>query len=327
MINKRVYSIDLLRVISMIMVIVFHVANAYSRLFGKISNESYLISLIFSTIARMSVPIFFMISGALLLDRDFEKSKYWHRIGKMVLTVYIWDIIYLLWDYYFLGRTYSNLWRLLIMPYKTHLWFLYVITVLYVIQPILKKAMKKCNKTAKITLLSLWVIIAIISLFSKFLNYALSIFCYIGYFIIGRYLYLYLKKKKNKIHNVIFISSILFCLTISVLLNYYFSIKYNMFVYIYQTFSSLFVGISSVLFYSLIIKNYHENNSALLNLSSLSFGIYLIHALFIDITKKLFVYKLFNPIIGIPTFSLIVFLSSYISAFIIKRIKGIKSIA
>ena len=74
--EKREYAFDLLRVISMFMVIVVHVSNVYSRSYGIISNQNFLYSLIYNTISRISVPIFLMISGALLLDRKFDKKKY-----------------------------------------------------------------------------------------------------------------------------------------------------------------------------------------------------------------------------------------------------------
>lgn len=73
--SKREYSFDILRVISMCMVIIIHVSNVYSRSYGIISNQSFLFSLIFNTISRISVPIFLMISGALLLERDFNKRN------------------------------------------------------------------------------------------------------------------------------------------------------------------------------------------------------------------------------------------------------------
>ena len=48
--KTREYAFDILRVISMIMVIIIHIANVYCRSFGLISTKSYLISLIFNTI-------------------------------------------------------------------------------------------------------------------------------------------------------------------------------------------------------------------------------------------------------------------------------------
>ena len=97
--KTREYAFDILRVISMIMVIIIHVANVYCRSFDLIGNKSYLAALIFNTICRVSVPIFFMISGALLLDRNFNKSKYLKRVITYIILIVVWDIIYLVWDY------------------------------------------------------------------------------------------------------------------------------------------------------------------------------------------------------------------------------------
>ena len=83
--TKREYAFDLLRVIAMIMVIVIHVANVYSRSFGIIDNTSFLASLFYNTISRISVPIFFMISGALLLDKKFNIKKYIQRLLKFIM--------------------------------------------------------------------------------------------------------------------------------------------------------------------------------------------------------------------------------------------------
>ena len=94
--QKREYAFDALRVIAMIMVVVIHVANVYTRSFSSISSSSYVVSLIFSTFSRVSVPIFFMISGALLLDRKFDTKKYLKRIKKFILLIIVWDLVYLI---------------------------------------------------------------------------------------------------------------------------------------------------------------------------------------------------------------------------------------
>ena len=60
----------------MILVIVIHMSNFYCRAYGDISNVSYLGATIFNGLARISVPIFFMISGALLIKGEHDDKKY-----------------------------------------------------------------------------------------------------------------------------------------------------------------------------------------------------------------------------------------------------------
>ena len=321
--KTREYAFDILRVISMIMVIIIHIANVYCRSFGMISTKSYLISLIFNTICRVSVPIFFMISGSLLLDRSFNKEKYLKRVLKYVVLIVVWDIIYLVWEYFYLGVTYNKLYMLVIDPYRAHLWFLYTILVLYAIQPLLKLIMDKSNNVIKIILLTLWIILSLASMLNPYVAKFFTIFSYIGYFIIGKYLYDFIKKIDLRKYNISLIIIMIICFSISIWMNYSLSIRLNQFYNLFFAYRTPFIMISSFALYALIISNYRKDslNKFVTGLSDLSLGVYLIHGIFLDITVKVFIYSSINSLIGIPIFTVIIFILSIISTFIIKKIK------
>lgn len=321
--KTREYAFDILRVISMIMVIIIHIANVYCRSFGMISTKSYLISLIFNTICRVSVPIFFMISGSLLLDRSFNKEKYLKRVLKYVILIVVWDIIYLVWEYFYLGITYDKLYMLVIDPYRAHLWFLYTILVLYAIQPLLKLIMDKSNNVVKIILLTVWIILSLASMINPYVAKFFTIFSYIGYFIIGKYLYDFIKKYDLRKYNISLVLIMIICFSISIWMNYSLSIKLNQFYNLFFAYRTPFIMISSFALYVLIISNYRKDslNKFITGLSDLSLGVYLIHGIFLDVTVKVFIYSSINSLIGIPIFTLIIFVLSIISTFIIKKIK------
>lgn len=73
--KEKDYNLEIIRNISFLSVIIIHVANYYCRAFDKIPQNEYIFSLILDTLARVSVPCFFMISGALLLGRDEPLKK------------------------------------------------------------------------------------------------------------------------------------------------------------------------------------------------------------------------------------------------------------
>lgn len=321
--KTREYAFDILRVISMIMVIIIHIANVYCRSFGMISTKSYLISLIFNTICRVSVPIFFMISGSLLLDRSFNKEKYLKRVLKYVILIVVWDIIYLVWEYFYLGITYDKLYMLVIDPYRAHLWFLYTILVLYTIQPLLKLIMDKSNNVVKIILLTVWIILSLASMINPYVAKFFTIFSYIGYFIIGKYLYDFIKKYDLRKYNISLVLIMIICFSISIWMNYSLSIKLNQFYNLFFAYRTPFIMISSFALYVLIISNYRKDslNKFITGLSDLSLGVYLIHGIFLDVTVKVFIYSSINSLIGIPIFTVIIFVLSIISTFIIKKIK------
>lgn len=326
--KTREYSFDILRSIAMIMVIIVHVSNVYSRSFGIIGNKSFIISLFFNTTSRISVPIFLMISGALLLDRKFDLKKYLKRLLKFLILIIVWDIIYLVWEYLYLGITYNKLFNLLLNPYRAHLWFLYTILLLYAIQPILRVIMSKSNKQVKMFLFSIWLILSSLSMVNRTIAEVFTIFSYIGFFCIGKYLYEYAKNKDLRKYNILLILIMIACFTTSITLNYLSSMKYNMFYNLYFAYRTPFIIFSSFAFYILIISNYRKNslNKGLMLLSDLSLGVYLIHGIFLDITIKRFVYQNINALVGIPLFTIIIFILSIISVFIIKKIKFIRYI-
>jgi len=61
-------------------------------------------------------------------------------------------------------------------------------------------------------------------------------------------------------------------------------------------------------------------------LSEVSLGVYLIHGIFLDITKALFDYGSVNSIIGIPILATIILIFSVTSVYYLKKIKLLKDL-
>ena len=129
--KKRNYKLDFLRTISMIMVVIIHIANYYCRAFDDIDKISYIGALIFNTISRISVPFFFMISGATLLSKKNDKSKNKERIIKKIIILIVITIIYFIWDKYYMNKN-INIISLLNKPERKLLWFMYAIIGIYI---------------------------------------------------------------------------------------------------------------------------------------------------------------------------------------------------
>ena len=326
--QKREYAFDFLRIISMYFVVVIHVSNVYSRSFGIISNTSFFISLCFNTIARISVPIFLMISGALLLERDFNKKKYFTRLGKYLFFIVLWDIIYLIWEYFFLGITYNNLFRLFLEPYRAHLWFLYTIIIIYAIQPLLKILHDKTPKLLKVICWILWILFCCISYQYYKIAEIFTIFTYIGFFILGKILYDFVKNNDCKKYSFFFIICFLFGISVCVYLNYTYSIQKNLFYNLFFAYRFPFMILAACAFYMFVLSIYKKETMGkfMLMLSDVSLGVYFIHGVFLDITVKLFSYVNIPSIIGIPIFSFIVFVCSVITTYLLLKVKYLKYI-
>ena len=82
--NKRVYYLDILRVIACLSVIMIHVTANY--LYTNFGSVNFVISNIINSLSRIGVPLFVMISGSLLLNSEYtlSKQKLINRIIKMI---------------------------------------------------------------------------------------------------------------------------------------------------------------------------------------------------------------------------------------------------
>ena len=334
--SKRDQTLDFMRVLAMFLVIVIHVARCYCREMDSISNASYLFACLFNGMARVSVPIFFMISGALLIPKKQSKEKYLNRIKKMVIVLGIWTLVYLIWQYFFSGIKPDNILALFFNPERAHLWFMYAIITIYIALPFISKMAKNLTKKEEDLFIILWLFFNGICYVLKLMigtsiTYQVPIISgtyYLGYFLIGHIIYKryknYKEKEKLKDYNKLllltFIASNAIILIVTLIMSevtgtYY--KKYFTYINIFTVLNSL-----SVFIYILInLKDLKPNISNFINkVAPYSLGIYLIHGIFLDILRKLINLNSIPSLIAIPIFTCVLFIISYFS------IKGIKQI-
>ena len=315
--RKRDNRLDLLRVISMIMVVIIHIANYYCRAFNDIDKISYLGALIFNTISRISVPFFFMISGATLLNKEYDKRKNKDRIIKKIITLFVITIIYFIWDKYYMNKD-INFLSLLSKPERKLLWFMYAIIGIYISLPFVKCMVDEMGKEEDKLFVILWLIFNGIfkglNIGNTYLIPIISGTYYLGYFIIGYMItkhYDYIKKKKN--NNLLLITAII-SFIIVVISTYFLSLNINKHFTYLLTYSNIIIMVASLSSYIYLYFNIKDKeNKIISNLSNLSFGIYLFHGIILDYLMKLISYKDICSCIGIPIILIIiVFITSLI---------------
>ena len=321
--KERNYRLDLLRVIAMIMVIIIHIANYYCRAFDDIDKISYMGALIFNTISRISVPIFFMISGATLLSKEYDKNKNKERIKRKIITLVVITIIYFVWDKYYMNKD-INIISLFSKPERKLLWFMYAIIGIYISLPFIKCMVDKMSKDEDRLFVILWIIFnGILKYFNISNTYAIPIIngtYYLGYFIIGymimKYSDLINKKKNNRLLLMINILSYVLIIIITYFISNY-NDKHFTLLLTYSNFLMMMVSLSGFIY---LYFNIDDRENIVINkLSCLSFGIYLFHGIILDFIMKLIPYKKINSFIGIPIILIIVIFLSYIFVFILKK--------
>lgn len=310
--DGRVEYIDVLRVLSMLSVVFLHTAAGSLR--GNIGSAVWHISNVLTSIMSISVPVFFMISGAMLMSSKKTLSiefTYKKRISKMFIPFLVWSIAAI--AYYQapnLLHTGTIDWRavakkLVIMPSQAaavHLWFMYALIPLYILSPILKKLVDTMTEDLVKYMLIIWLA------FSSFLptvaslapvkfqpllvldpNYNLNIMNgYLGYFLIGYYLLNYGERISKKL----LIGIIAVDTAVISLGSWWKTIETGSYSEIFKVYSRLFILILSIAVFLLAKELMAERRlprtvSGILQvLSNTSFGVYLLHNLVVDFVSS-----------------------------------------
>ncbi|MEW6287424.1 MAG: acyltransferase [Chloroflexota bacterium] len=137
--------LDYLRVFAILAVVIGHVIVDFFNRFGEVQAAVWWLSMILGVLARTAVPVFVMVSGALLLGRHYRLGDFYKkRAARLIPPIFFWNLIYL-GVYILEGMDRQTvLWTLkaLFIVYgyiAPHLWYLSVFACLMVFVPYLNK--------------------------------------------------------------------------------------------------------------------------------------------------------------------------------------------
>ena len=194
--------VDLIKTIAIILVIVVHAAiepHPIVQVMDQTEVIRWFTVTTYDSLARVSVPLFVMLSGALLLQpsklepvRVFLKK----RLIRLGLPFIFWGTAYFAWRFLVNNEAFSVnsiVQGVLTGPYY-HFWFLYMLFGLYLITPVLRVLTRYGERKIIKYFLLLWflgtAIVPLIVLISGF-TVELKLFAvtgWVGYFLLGFYL-------------------------------------------------------------------------------------------------------------------------------------------
>ncbi len=187
-------SIDLTRVVAIIVVIILHAAAFPYNTPEKVTLEVIVNWWSIGAVGLMGVPLFVMVTGALLLTpqkanepiRVFFKKRF-TRIG---LPMIFWSIFYFCWAIFVDKKVLSTtdvLQKIFFTGTYYHLWFLYLLIALYLLTPLLRLAIKKLGKTKMIALTLLLFVLTVLSQVVSVL-WMLVFAGWVGFYLLGSFL-------------------------------------------------------------------------------------------------------------------------------------------
>ena len=143
--TERLFHVDLLRILAIFLVIFNHTSDRGYMLFvDKMGSSLYFPYMTASILCKVAVPIFFMISGALLLPKKESLGKLFsQRILRMVTILLLISVPYYAWLHRAQGLSISNfLTYIYSNSASTSLWYLYSYIALLLMMPFLRSMVK-----------------------------------------------------------------------------------------------------------------------------------------------------------------------------------------
>lgn len=303
----KIFYFDFIRVLAIFLVIFIHISAIDTV--KNIGTGQWQITKFLNFFAHASVPLFFMISGALLLNSSKTKSLSYtwkKRIPRVVIPFVLWSILSTLAvAVYAHSFSLSNVLKMyavfLYQPVSPTLWFMYPLIGLYVLSPLIRAMVENANTKLLWYITVVWLITnSLMPTLSYFLpkdiSHALDFYPgasftlmggYIGYFILG---YLLTKLDVHRINSWL----LLLVMVVMTLLGNYFSIAFPKSNEGQSYVTSIFIVLMSISTYLLLQKwaeHIHAKSvkATFSILSPLVFGIYLIHNILILFLEPWFI--------------------------------------
>ena len=334
--NKQIIYLDIIKIFACFMVIINHTNGL---ILESKSFENITFYCIMFPLCKVAVGLFLMITGVLVLNKNYNYKKIFKCIFRVFVPVFFLSLVFYIKD---TGIHNINiilfLKSILISPYVLHYWYIYALISIYLVLPFIQKMVKKfTNKDYIIFTLIFLLFPTFINFLNIYLNLKINYNLQLAFFpvivaimICGNFL---AKIKISKKYFIIALSIFIFSY-IGMLLSMYLPyLNIGEISYKLDSWNSFPVVLMAItLFY--IVRCLFENNnysdkknSLISTIASTTFGIYLIHTVFnyklykLSIMQSIFE---FNSIIAIIVLDLIVFIVCMIIIYVLRKIPFIK---
>ena len=350
----RLEYVELMRAIAILMVVAIHVAATYfynSEVAAE-ATKNWTASAWVMGFLRSAVPLFFMISGALLLQPSKASETIRHFFRKRITRVFtpfaIWSAAFIGWRIVFLNETLSLSDAVAAFfqgKVYVHFWFMYVLLALYFVTPCFRQFTRNASQTQLAYALVIWFLVeSLLPLMQSWWGfefnfvYHIPLSKHIGFFLGGYYLSrVNVSKQVHRLLPSLYIAVALFTGALTIYLNGSGS-EINDAAYDNLQPNTICMAVCLFLWlkdlsYLRWASHHFFLNSCVKLLSRFSFGIYLMHLMLVDLFQSTLVLGLqinalpLSPFLTIPLFSVIIVVLSVIFLALISRLPGGKLIS
>ena len=328
---------DALRTFAILAVVLLHCAAL--NIGGELPGDTrfWVINLLDGGV-RWGVPVFVMLSGAFLLDPEKEMTtRQWlARVGRIALLTVFWGAVYALYDaraaHMGLEWLLEGLISLVTCRLHYHLWFLPMLLGLYLLLPLFRALVKGAERKTLWLAVGLWAAaLALDKLFAFAPTFpgqgwfeALDLGHLLGY---GGYLILGYLLRTCEIHpkraSCLYAAGAL-GLLVTWVGTYLASVAAGHFAVGLYSYFVPNVSVTAAAVFLLVRQLELGKAPVWRQLSALSLGVFVLHPLFIDLTRALsFPPDAWNLALSIPLRFLLVTALSLAAAWLLRKLPGV----
>lgn len=337
---------DLIRVVAIFLVVTVHVSGQVTNIWGKVPESDWIIANIYGGIARICVPLFFMISGYLLLPRSESLEIFYRkRMPRVVIPFLAWSLIYLGW---YCGShpgmctppLIQNL--LFVQGTYYHLWFMYSLIGIYLILPVLRLLVQpEADRKILWYFIGLWLIFQSVLNFARYFgDFRIGISApltngFVGFFILG---YLLGPWRLTRSTAILTTAAWILATLVTIFGTYYLtqdSRKFENYFYGFTTPNVIVASAASFLLLKWIAETWKGSSQGtqlfIRSLAAASFGIYLVHVLVIEVLAGMVPGIQLDSFMGHPAWSIplvciLVFFASFLIVLGLQKVPALNRI-
>lgn len=347
--QNKLYKIypEFLRLIACFLVIANH--TVMYTIIPNTPGKLWYGSWVYFFISKIAVPVFLMISGALLLGKQDTYKKTFGRVVRVLIALVVFSFVYYLNGVLkgeagfsileFVRTVYHG-------PITNAYWYMYLYMALLICMPFLQKMVKSMQeKDYRVFFLVSFVILGTIPILSHYWgsftpaeDFKLYVFAtYIGYLMAGYYIdrFFDITKIKVIVCSILFVAMDVFLVVLT-------KSEYNRDqgqYFFYDDITLLpiiFLSVSVFIIFKYLFeiipvakdKAYSEKTSKIIReLGACTFGAYLIADLFLE--KLVFVKDALwdiSQLVSIIVLQIVVYIASMLVAFVLRRIPFVKKV-
>lgn len=351
--KQDVYWVHLIRAMAVVFVVLLHASAQVLQLDVEFASNQWWAGNIIDSALRMCVPLLFMITGFLLVAKTEPLGVFFNkRLSKVAIPLVCWSTVYITWlllveskdptpispfskeiaDAVVNGFPFSLL-GLLFAPAYYHLWFMYALIGVYLCLPIMRALVQGAERKVLWYFIAVWSVVTfgfpLLKMAGMYNLVEMNMVSgNMGYVLLG-YL-LGTAKISRRLYLCMWPAYI-----ISVAITAYGTFAISSSEALNQTFYGNVPNVLLMTVSSFIVLRYlgetsrllqaNKVKSVVLNLSACTFGIYLIHALFLYIFHKGMLGFTLDAIQGpallfIPLTAAAVYLVSWASVSVMARV-------